>query len=213
MSDDAVSHEDHWDSRYAESERMWSGRPNVALVRAVEGYTPGTALDLGCGEGADAIWLAERGWRVTGADVSGVALRRAAAHASDAGVAERVDWQRHDLGSTFPEGTFDLVSAHYLHDHGDMPRERILRGAAAATAPGGVLLVVGHTGGPAWADHQHHHADAHFPTPNEVLGALELPPGEWEVLRSEEFERTQDDPEGRPTPRTDNLLMVRRLPA
>ncbi|RCG28649.1 class I SAM-dependent methyltransferase [Sphaerisporangium album] len=200
----------HWDARYAERDRVWSGEPNVMLVRQVAALPAGTALDLGCGEGADAIWLAGRGWRVTAVDVSGVALERAAARAAEAGVAGLVDWQRRDLGVSFPRGVFDLVSAHFLHSHAELPRERILRWGAAAVAPGGVLLVAGHAGPAPWE------ADAHpgltLPTPREVLEALDLPPGGWEVEVCEEYERVQDTPDGRPVARTDNVLKVRRLP-
>jgi SAM-dependent methyltransferase len=195
-----------WDDRYRESERIWSGNPNTVLVREVEGMTPGRALDLGCGEGADAIWLARRGWRVTAVDISGVALERAARNAAE--VADRVDWQWHDLGSSFPAGRFDLVSAHFLHSPGDMPRERILRTAAGAVAPGGALLVVGHAGFPPWEDNPQ--PDVHLPTPQEVLKDLALPDEEWEVLVCEEHERIQNDPSGRPVTRTDNTLKVRR---
>ena len=195
-----------WDDRYRESERIWSGNPNTVLVREVEGMTPGRALDLGCGEGADAIWLTRRGWQVTAVDISGVALERAARNAAE--VADRIDWQRHDLGTSFPAGSFDLVSAHFLHSPGDMPRERILRTAAGAVAPGGVLLVVGHAGFPPWEENPH--PDVHLPTPQEVLDDLDLPDEEWEVLVCEEHERIQNDPSGRPVTRTDNTLKVRR---
>ncbi|MDX6349032.1 MAG: hypothetical protein QOF84_3822, partial [Streptomyces sp.] len=94
--------EAYWDDRYAQNQRMWSGAPNAALVREVSDLAPGTALDLGCGEGGDAIWLARRGWRVTATDISGIALDRAAGHAAAAGVADRIDWQRHDLAESFP---------------------------------------------------------------------------------------------------------------
>ncbi|MFC5168988.1 SAM-dependent methyltransferase [Streptomyces mutomycini] len=197
-----------WDDRYRESDRIWSGNPNVVLVREVEGLTPGRALDLGCGEGADAVWLARFGWKVTATDISRVALERAAVHAADAGVADRIDWQWHDLGASFPEGEYDLVSAQFLHSMGNLPREEILRRAAAAVAPGGVLLVVGHAGFPSW---EHDHPDVELPTTDEVLASLELPEGEWEVLLSEEHERVQNDPEGNPTTRTDNALKVRRV--
>ncbi|WP_031091667.1 SAM-dependent methyltransferase [Streptomyces sp. NRRL S-15] len=197
-----------WDDRYRESDRIWSGNPNVVLVREVEGLTPGRALDLGCGEGADAVWLARFGWKVTATDISRVALERAAVHAADAGVADRTDWQWHDLGASFPEGEYDLVSAQFLHSMGNLPREEILRRAAAAVAPGGVLLVVGHAGFPSW---EHDHPDVELPTTDEVLASLELPEGEWEVLLSEEHERVQNDPEGNPTTRTDNALKVRRV--
>ncbi|WP_406145730.1 SAM-dependent methyltransferase [Streptomyces sp. NBC_01012] len=196
-----------WDDRYRESDRIWSGNPNVVLVREVEGVEPGRALDLGCGEGADAVWLARSGWRVTATDISRVALERAEVHAADAGVADRVDWQWHDLGASFPEGEYDLVSAQFLHSMGDLPREQILRRAAEAVAPGGVLLIVGHAGFPSW---EHDHADMHLPTTDEVLASLELPEGEWEVLLSEEHERIQNDPDGNPTTRTDNALKLRR---
>lgn len=196
-----------WDERYRESRRIWSGNPNAALVREVEGLSPGRALDLGCGEGADAVWLARHGWRVTATDISRVALDRAAEHAVEAGVADRIDWQFHDLGVSFPEGEYDLVSAQFLHSMGDLPREQILRRAAAAVAPGGVLLIVGHAGFPAW---EHDHADMELPTTEEVLASLELPEGEWDVLVSAEHERVQNDPDGNPTTRTDNALKVRR---
>lgn len=146
---EVASAEEYWDERYGGTERIWSGRPNVALVREVTGLAPGTALDLGCGEGGDAIWLAGQGWQVVGTDVSRRALERAAGHAEQAGVADRVEWRRHDLAVDFPAGRFDLVSAHFLHSPVEMPREAILRSAAAAVAPGGVLLVVGHAGWPA----------------------------------------------------------------
>ncbi|WP_329080335.1 FAD-dependent oxidoreductase [Streptosporangium sp. NBC_01469] len=208
-ADAPVSDEEFWDRRYGGSDRIWSGNPNTILVREITGVEPGTALDLGCGEGADAIWLARRGWRVTATDISGVALDRAARHAAAADVADRIDWQRHDLGASFPDGVFDLVSAHFLHSLGDMPREKILRTAASAVAPGGVLLVVGHAGFPSWE--RNPHPGVHLPTPEEVLESLALPNGEWEVLLCEEHERIQNDPEGRPTTRTDNALKVRRL--
>ncbi|MFI0356374.1 class I SAM-dependent methyltransferase [Actinomadura sp. 9N407] len=208
MHEDDQAGQEFWDSRYSESEQMWSGKPNDALVREVTGMTPGRALDLGSGEGADAIWLAQQGWRVTGTDISGVALDRAAGHARDADVDALIEWRRHDLGESFPEGEWDLVSAQFLHTPGEMPREKILRAAAAAVAPGGVLLIVGHASGPSW-DHEHH--DMHFPTTDEVLLSLELPEGQWEVLRSEEHERVQTGPDGQPGHRTDNTLKLRRL--
>ncbi|MEU0693190.1 class I SAM-dependent methyltransferase [Streptomyces niveus] len=207
---DGGTNQEFWDSRYGESDRIWSGRPNTVLVGEVTGLEPGRALDLGCGEGADSIWLAGQGWRVTAVDISGVALARAGRHAAtaDAGVADRIDWQRHDLAVSFPAGAFDLVSAQFLHSPGDMPRERILRKAAAAVAPGGVLLIVGHAGLPSWEPNPH--PEVHLPTPAEVLESLELPDGEWEVLLSDEHERIQTRPDGQPGTRTDNALKLRR---
>ncbi|MEV4392941.1 bifunctional NAD(P)/FAD-dependent oxidoreductase/class I SAM-dependent methyltransferase [Nonomuraea sp. NPDC049607] len=203
-----VSGERFWDDRYGQSERIWSGDPNARLVEEIADMTPGTALELGCGEGADAVWLARRGWRVTAADVSGVALARAAAHAADEGVAELIDWQRHDLAESFPEGEYDLVTASYLHSPAELSREKVLRAAAAAVAPGGQLLVIGHAGPPPWDPDAH--PGVHLPTPEQVLDALELAEGEWEVLRAEEFARVQAAPGGGQAVRTDNVLRIRR---
>ncbi|MEV7969487.1 class I SAM-dependent methyltransferase [Sphaerisporangium sp. NPDC088356] len=205
---DSTTDAEFWDARYSESDQIWSGNPNTVLVREVTGLAPGRALDLGCGEGADAIWLARQGWHVTAVDISRVALDRAALHATAADVTGRIDWQWHDLGASFPAGVFDLVSAQFLHSYGDMPREKILRTAASAVAPGGVLLIVGHAGHPSW---EHDHPDVHLPTPEEVFESLDPREGEWEVLLSDEHERIQNDPDGQPTTRTDNTLKIRRL--
>ncbi|MFE2843245.1 class I SAM-dependent methyltransferase [Streptomyces scopuliridis] len=198
-----------WEDFYRAKDAVWSGNANPILVREVTGLASGTALDLGCGEGADAIWLARGGWRVTAVDVSSTALDRAAGHAAAAGVADRIDWQRHDLGLSFPTGAFDLVSAQFLHSPVEIPRDRILRSAASAVAPGGTLLVAGHAGWPSWADDDT--PGFHFPTTEEVLAALDLPAGQWRVERQETLERSLSAPDGRPGTRTDNLLRVRRL--
>ncbi len=168
---------------------------------------PGAALDVGCGQGDDAIWLAGRGWRVTGVDVSTNVLARAAGRADAAGVSAAITWEHHDLASSFPAGTFDLVTSCYLHSPVELPREAILRKAAAAVAPGGTLLVVGHAGSPSWAGHQ---PDLYFPTPRDVLDGLALPVGEWVVERAEDVERAATDPDGNPGTRPDNVVRARR---
>jgi SAM-dependent methyltransferase len=133
-----------WDQRYADGGQLWSGQPNGALVAEVAGLTPGRALDVGCGEGADAVWLARSGWDVTGLEVSGVALQRAAGHANDAGVAVR--WVHGELAEAPLEpASFDLVSAQYpaLLRTPDAAAERAL---LSAVAPDGLLLLVHHAG-------------------------------------------------------------------
>ncbi|GAA2102549.1 class I SAM-dependent methyltransferase [Streptomyces albiaxialis] len=205
------SAEEFWDERYGQRDRLWSGEPNAALVRETDGLSPGTALDLGAGEGGDAIWLARQGWRVTAADLSRVALDRAAAHAAEARVADRIDWQHHDLGSSFPSGSYDLVSALFFHSLHDMPRERILRRAADAVAPGGVLLIVGHMGFPSWETEPR--PGIEFPSPREVLDSLELadgPGGEWEVLVCDTHEHPETDPDGCPAVRVNYTVKARR---
>ncbi|MDU0290945.1 class I SAM-dependent methyltransferase [Saccharothrix longispora] len=204
--------EQNWDDLYRErgreTGRAWTGKPNELLVREVGHLDPGTALDLGCGEGGDALWLAAQGWRVTGVDVSGVALARAAAAAAEAGVADLVDWQRHDLSRSFPDGEFDLVSAQFLHSQwaAEGERDGILARAAAAVAPGGVLLVVGHAGWPSFmAEPPFEH---HFPTNAEVLTSLDLGDG-WVVEVDEAVEREVSHGDQHGT-RRDNVLRLRR---
>lgn len=201
----------YWNDRYAASHRVWSGRPNAVLARETADLTPGTALDLGCGEGGDAIHLAGLGWRVTAVDVSDVALARAAEHAAEAGVADRIDWQRHDLAETFPSGLHDLVSTQFLHFRDGTLSPRVLRSAAAAVAPGGTLLIEAHGGPPPW---QHDLPDdLPFPTPEETLAALRLPADEWEILRAERHPRVQRHPHtGEEVTRTDQTVKARRRP-
>ncbi|MFC4494892.1 class I SAM-dependent methyltransferase [Streptomyces ovatisporus] len=133
-----------WEERYSGGRKYWSGNPNPQLVAEVRELTPGTALDVGCGEGGDVIWLARQGWRVTGADFSANGLARAARHADEAGVAERTDWWQVDARTFAAEGrSYDLVTTHFLHppDHG---MAGVTGRLAEAVAPGGHLLVVGH---------------------------------------------------------------------
>ena len=105
-----------WDERYSAEEQVWSGNPNAQLVAEASGLAPGTALDVGCGEGGDVVWLARNGWRVTGADFSSTGLARAARHAEQAGVADRVDWWQVDARDFTAEGrSYDLVTTHFLH--------------------------------------------------------------------------------------------------
>jgi len=110
--------QEFWDERYGSVEHLWSGEPNQRFAENVADRIPGTALDVACGEGADAIWLAARGWQVTAVDVSPVALRRAAQRADAAGadVAARITWQQADVRSWDPApAQFDLVSSQFMH--------------------------------------------------------------------------------------------------
>lgn len=134
-----------WEERYRGHIAARGRRPNPQLVAEAADLPPGTALDAGCGEGADAIWLASRGWRVTAVDIATTALRRAREHAETVGgdVTSRIDWVQADLTSWAPtEEHFDLVSAHYVHPA--TSRDALVRRLGAAVAPGGTLLIVGH---------------------------------------------------------------------
>jgi 2-polyprenyl-3-methyl-5-hydroxy-6-metoxy-1,4-benzoquinol methylase len=133
-----------WDARYGASERLWSGRVNPVLEAEAVRLTAGRALDAGCGEGGDSLWLARRGWRVTGHDLSRVAVERAHAESVRAGLGDRVSFAQRDLAADPPpESAFDLVSGQYLHVVPSQ-REPIYRGLATAVRPEGMLLLVLH---------------------------------------------------------------------
>jgi SAM-dependent methyltransferase len=186
VGDPAVQAE--WDARYADQHQMWSGQPNGALVTEVAGLTPGRALDVGCGEGADAVWLAKAGWQVTALDVSGVALERAAQHASDAGVAIR----RVHAGlaeAALSPASFDLVSAQYpvLRRTSDNAAERAL---LSAVAPGGVLLVVHHAGMDTRQAHDNDFDPGDYVWPPMVAALLD---DDWEMELNEQRPRITPD--------------------
>lgn len=133
-----------WDRRYAGRELLWTAEPNRFLAAEVAEMAPGRALDLACGEGRNAVWLAGRGWEVTGVDFSGVALDKARRLAAARGVSGRVRLVRADLAACVPEaGAADLVAVMYLQVPAPL-RARILARARAALAPAGTLLLVAH---------------------------------------------------------------------
>ena len=155
----------HWDERYGTAELIWKADPNRFLVEELEGLAPGRALDIACGEGRNAIWLASMGWEVTGVDFSAVGLAKARRHAAERGL--RATWIEADVvGWQPPPAAFDAVVVMYLHLPPE-PRRAVLEHASDALAPGGVLLVVGHdlsnlsegTGGPQDPDVLYAHED------------------------------------------------------
>ena len=136
------ANEADWDHRYG-GDRMWSGNPNGTLVNEISGVAPGRALDVGAGEGADALWLAEQGWKVTASDISPRALGRVGAEAERRGL--HVEGHHADANAldAYETAAFDLVSAQYA----SIPRtpdDRAVRNLLNAVAPGGTLLVVSH---------------------------------------------------------------------
>jgi SAM-dependent methyltransferase len=198
-----------WEEHYGAHERVWSGRVNLRLAELVQPMPPGRALDLGCGEGADAIWLAEHGWHVTAVDISQTALDRAAVDAANRNLATRIDFQRHDLTQSFPSGVFDLVTAQFLHSTVPIDRARLLRRAADAVGVGGNLIVVDHGAAPPWAsklDHQH----LEFPTADEVVSSLNLDESQWDRVRVGAVERDALGPAGQQAVLTDNVMVLRR---
>ncbi|MER8034805.1 class I SAM-dependent methyltransferase [Streptomyces hydrogenans] len=198
---------DEWDARYSEREQLWSGQPNGALVAEVADLSPGRVLDIGCGEGADAIWLARSGWDVTALEVSGVALRRAAVHARDAGV--EVRWVHAGLTeAALPSGSFDLVYAQYpalLRTPGATAEHALL----AAVAPGGVLLVVHHAG----MDERHAEQDSAFDPADYVWPSMvaALLGDDWRVEIDEERPRVMPEGGAGAHHHHDVVLRARRL--
>ncbi|KAA0022234.1 class I SAM-dependent methyltransferase [Antrihabitans cavernicola] len=168
-----------WDDRYGSQPAIWSGKPNVNLVAEASDLAPGTALEVGSGEGADAIWLAQRGWRVTGTDISTVALQRAGDHAEQAGVTG-IDWLQADLMQPWdPPHTYDLISAQYMHLP-TVERTRLFRTLAAAVAPNGTLLIVGHHPSDMETLMKRPNVPDLFFTGDDIVALLD--PTEWEVV-------------------------------
>lgn len=156
MSDEQAGNNENeaerfWEAHYSGRDQPWSGKANPILARFAAALPTGRALDLGCGMGGNALWLALQGWRMTAVDISANALVRAEAHAATAGVAARLSFERHNLARSFPTGAFDLVSALYLQSPVGLPREQVLRKGAAAVAPGGLLLIVEHASVATWS--------------------------------------------------------------
>ncbi|MBT2389744.1 class I SAM-dependent methyltransferase [Streptomyces sp. ISL-1] len=200
-----------WEDHYSSQERVWKGNPNPVLVESAQALTPGIALDLGCGEGGDALWLATHGWRVTAVDVSATALRRTAAHAAAARAGDLITTEQHDLARSFPAGTFDLVSAQYLHTPLEFPRARVFQQAAHALTAGGLLLIVDHGSVRPWAWNPD--PDTNFPTPEDVFSDLELDPGRWRAERLDRPWRQATGPHGQTAAVTDNVIAIRRRTA
>jgi len=181
-----------WNRRYAGSELVWTAQPNRFLVAEASGLRPGRALDLACGEGRNAVWLAEQGWQVTGVDFSEVALDKARDLAAARGV--EAEWEQADLLAYQPAPrAFDLVLVFYLQ----LPaaqRRTIVRAAADAVAPGATLLLVAHDR----SNLEHGHGGPQQPavlyTAGEVVADLDG--SGLEIERAERVERPVQTPDG-----------------
>lgn len=199
----------YWDGFYAGlPPRDDLPTPNALFAEEAADLSPGRALDLGCGFGGDAIWMAGRGWKVVAVDVSGEALTRARSAAEQAGV--EVDWQRHDLTATFPDGAFDLVCTQFLHSPTELPgqRDAILRRAMDAVVAGGSLLVTGHAGLPPTMKDTPF--DVGLPGLDELRAALDPDPALWTEATARSTTREVVGPDGTPFTREDTLLRLVR---
>ena len=190
-----------WDRRYAATQLLWSAGPNQFLVAEVDDLEPGRGLDLACGEGRNAVWLAQRGWRVTAVDFSEVAIARARDRATHEGV--DVDFHCADLLDFEPEpGAYDLVVILYLQIPAD-ERRLVLSRASRALAPGGTFLLVGHdlenlvrgVGGPRDPDVLY--------TPDDIARELR-------GLEIQKAERVLREVEDADRPAIDALVLARR---
>jgi SAM-dependent methyltransferase len=208
-----ASDRESYDELYRSAPALWSGRPNRQLVVEASELPPGRALDAGSGEGGDALWLAERGWRVTAVDFSTVALERAAAQAAARGVADRIEWVHADLGTwTPPESGFDLVAAHYLHASW-ADRAAMFRRLGGAVAPGGTLLVVGHVlveghGHGHEDEGLHRHDPEAFYTAEDVAAVLDR--ARWRDVLTEIRDRDAEAAERTGNHAPDTVLVARR---
>ncbi|MEM7026207.1 MAG: class I SAM-dependent methyltransferase [Pseudomonadota bacterium] len=207
MPDTNQSALDFWEEVYRAASPESGGRPSAVLERFVSGRTPGTALDLGCAKGDDAVWLAKQGWSVTAVDISPTVLGYARANAARCGVENRIDFQQHDLTLSFPRVRCDLVCAMFLQTPIAFDRVPILVRAAETLRTGGLLLVVTHGSVAPWSWAK---ADSVFPTPRESLEQLELTAADWEEIFVGSSSREATGPEGQRAKVSDTIVALER---
>ncbi|MER5768375.1 class I SAM-dependent methyltransferase [Streptomyces sp. NPDC001985] len=198
----------YWDQVYAERPAPTDPRPNDRLVETVGALPPGDALDLGCGGGGDALWLAGRGWRVTALDISAVATTRLAGLARARGLDDLITAEQHDMRASLPAAPRDLVTAHYFHTPYAQDRTAILRSAAELLRPDGRLLVVDHGSTAPWSWNQD--PEARYPSPHEVAALMDLSPARWTVERADAARRIAAGPDGSTAEVVDHILLIRR---
>ncbi|MDN6745943.1 MAG: class I SAM-dependent methyltransferase [Brevibacterium sp.] len=217
-----------WEERYTETgDAIWSGNPNEALVATVGSLTPGRVLDVGCGEGADVIWLAEHGWEATGIDLSQTAVDRAAAAAAAKGVSASFEvadvstWDPSgsEAGAEHPRrGGYDLVVGCFLHTRLPDTREELVGKVAEHVAPDGRLLLISHAEMPPWAenhDDELGHGLGHHHEPVSPNGDFALliggSPVRWEIDFAELRTREVEGPDGQPAELDDSVLLAHRI--
>ncbi|MCG2623174.1 methyltransferase domain-containing protein [Arthrobacter sp. I2-34] len=204
----------YWDQIWqgGRAASMSTSRPNPHLLQEVSDLTPGTAIDAGCGAGAEAIWLAARGWQVTAADVAAAALDLAEERAAASGVAGQVQWVQADLSVWEPDTQYDLVTTHYAHP--EMPQLEFYDRIAAWVAPAGTLLIVGHLHHHGSTGEPGHGLDGGEPPASASVTAADitarLDPTVWEIATAQESHRTVSGPGGHPTLVHDVVVRAKR---
>lgn len=202
---DSETPESFWDRHWSGMTRPSSGRPSAALERLVAGRPAGRAVDLGCGRGDDAVWLAKNGWQVVAVDVSQSALDAVKRSAEKAGVAGQITWERHDLSKTLPDGPFDLVLSMFTHTPLDFDRAAMLRAAATLVAPGGLFLIAGHGSLAPWAWSG---PEIQLPKAQDVSNALAL--RTWTEVEIADYPREAHGPNGQVAEVLDSVTVLER---
>jgi SAM-dependent methyltransferase len=210
VEQEKLTHEfdkDYWEQHWQQAHRnrpaaMDRSAPHPYLTLETSGLVPGTALDAGCGTGAEALWLASHGWQVIAADIAPEALARAAERASNSGLSERVQWVEADLTVWEPAMRFDLVTTHYAHPA--MPQLAFYERISAWVAPGGTLLIVGHLHTSGAFGHGHHPPAEASVTLADITTGLDST--RWEIITADQHLRTVTGPEGRAIPLHDVVV-------
>ena len=197
-----------WEERYEAATGETSGKPSLALARYAEGRKVGDALDLGCAKGDDVVWLAQKGWHVCGVDISQAALAHSAANAARNGVADLTRFEQHDLSKSFPVGAFDLITANFLQTPYDFPWEAVIKRAASAIKPGGLLLAVTHerVAPWSWGDPK-----LELPSAQERLSKLALPKADWNAVFVGPIDREAKGPKDERLSVRDAVIALERV--
>lgn len=201
-----------WENHYVGSERVWSGKVNQVIEHLVSPLAPGTSLDLGCGEGGDVLWLASRGWKATGIDISPTAVARARQDAALHGFSEPdTVLLAADLSEWTTAETYDLVTLSFFQAPFEFDRAEILRKASQLVASGGHLLALSHAARPSFTPAFDGDIPP-FPQPETELDALQLEADEWTILQADVVSRDITDPNGNPASLEDTVVFIQRKP-
>lgn len=207
-----LSPQESWNNLYSEKEQVWSGEPNKTLVSLIENYAPTTVLDLGCGEGGDVLWLAQRGWSATGIDISDVAIERARNAAQKIGVSAQ--FVAADLAHWRTGQTFDLIVSSFMQSHfDDLDRIGIFQQALELLNVGGELVSISHASMPSFIkddDPRKHFAES-LPNPLEEAQVLTRNDSRFEIRLAEKRTRSVVSPEGEEGTIDDGVMVIRRI--
>ncbi len=201
------SPKDFWEDRFERDSGATTGKPTHTLETHAADRTPGKALDLGCARGDDVVWLAKRGWQVLGVDIAEAALNHTRANLVRNDLESAARLERHNLDETFPDGDFDLVTASFLHSPFALGWSRIIRQAAAAIRPGGLLLTVTHQRLAPWSWNP---TGEDLPDARTLLASLGLDSTEWREIQVGAIDRIASGPGGQTAPVTDAVIALER---